>query len=321
MKIDKTEVEEAILKACKGHMKKSEVKNMLLNKERNIEYIYNIIKNNTYFSEIKFIKLEKINKNGKKRKINAPSLVTRILEYVFIFKVINIYNKIDNKVGLNCKAGCGLNAKRKENSVYHRMKHLYYDRRDLSYILSIDQRQCYNHCTPKVFRKEALKIGIDKDIIDFGINVSFIDNKLPIGTPASPLIHHIMMYMFDEWIDNEFEWCIRYADNVAIGCSDKAKANEAKWRIKNYWWYELGIRANSKDTLIKPIDNSPLDFCGGVFYRNIGKNTNSHNKGFAVSRKRLIRAAKSSTEKNWSCYYGQLSSLDNFKIIEKIKNK
>lgn len=93
------------------------------------------------------------------------------------------------------------------------MKNIFYDRLDLSYCLVIDQRKCYEHIKEKYFRKAIKKIVADKKLIDFAVNICFVNNKLPIGTPTSPFAHHILMLSFDYFAKSLTKECVRYADD------------------------------------------------------------------------------------------------------------
>lgn len=169
------------------------------------------------------------------------------------------------------------------------MKHVYYDRLDLKYCLVIDQRKCYNHVKDKVFRKVLKNFISNKKFIDFVIDVSFVSGELPIGTPTSPFIHHLLMKDFDDLAKRIAPFSLRYADDNFLAFYTKEDANTAKWRIKNYWWYELKIRSKRHTCIITDMDR-PLDFCGYVFHRN-NKGVSEHNKGYVTIRKRVAKDA------------------------------
>lgn len=103
---------------------------------------------------------------------------------------------------------------------------------------------------------------------------------------------------------------LRYADDNFLAFYTKEDANAAKWRIKNYWWYELKIRSKRHTCIITDMDR-PLDFCGYVFHRN-NKGVSEHNKGYVTIRKRVAKDAKkcitnenNKNEPNWiKCLIG-----------------
>ena len=54
------------------------------------------------------------------------------------------------------------------------------------------------HVKPSVFRKELKYLIGDKWLIDFAVELCFVDGQLPVGTPTSPLAHHILRLRFHE---------------------------------------------------------------------------------------------------------------------------
>lgn len=112
---------------------------------------------------------------------------------------------------------------------------------------------------------------------------------------------------------------MRYADDNFLAFYTKEDANTAKWRIKNYWWYELKIRYKRHTCIITDMDR-PLDFCGYVFHRN-NKGVSEHNKGYVTIRKRVARDAKKCiTNESWSSYFGLLKHCDSYSLMSKIEN-
>lgn len=321
MKVSRKEVEDSARKSCIGHGKKREVKVLKEHWNERIDMIHTAIERGEYKTFIHYKRLEKINKNGKKRKIDSPDLNTRILQNVFIGKIFPLYKAQDADVSYNCKKGYGLNAKAKKKSFIHKMKHLYYDMRNLSWCACIDQRKCYEHVSEKVIRRSLKRLTRDKKLVQFGIDVSMLNGKLPIGTPASPLLHHIVMLEYDSWAKREFLFVARYADNVIIACESKQEAHAAMWRTRMKWWYELGIRANRKESRIVSLDKIGTDICGVVYKRNPQTDVASHNKGYARIRRITADSARRATIKNWACYYGQMKGLDCYSLIKKIENR
>ena len=199
MEVTKEIVLQAMENAAEGHSKKEEVDKMMAHPDTYSEMVLARIKSGEYPRHFKYRKLKKKNPNGKERDIDSPELFLFVLQHLFILLAKPIYDKHDNFNGLNCKPGCGITASDPAKSVIRKMKHVLYDRRDLHYGLIIDQRKCYEHVRPKIFRKEMRKITSDRELIEFGIKVGFVDGHLPIGTPTSPLMHHIVMLEFDHW--------------------------------------------------------------------------------------------------------------------------
>lgn len=306
----------AINTAAAGHLSKPGVKEALADVKAAAAPLYRAFRDGSWTELISYRQLEKVNNNGKHRKIDCPHDQTRFLQH-FAHNVLEpIYLSKDNWNGLNCKTGAGITAKEHRKSVIHRMKSVYFSRADLQYALVIDQRKCYEHLRPAVFRRMLRNLVDDRYFIDFVTDVSFVGGKLPIGTPMSPLAHHITMLTFDIFARELAPESIRYADNCILFFHSKEEAQQAKWRVKNFWWYELGIRAKRQETRIVSLDD-PLDFCGYVFHRGGG----GHSRGYVGVRKSTLARARRATPRNWGSYFGILQHADCYAEMQKIERE
>ena len=306
----------AIVSASKGHKNRREVTSALADLDGEAKRLYDAFLNGDCYKMIKYRKLVKVNNNGKVRKIDSPSWETRVYQHLIILKLSPVYYKKDNNNGLNCKPGRGITATVSRWSVLHRLKHIFYDRLDLHWCVVIDQRKCYEHISCKIFRRSLRKIVDDPRFVDFATAFVMVDGKLPIGTPTSPLAHHIVMLGFDIFIKEASAASVRYADDNAVFVSDLREAHEIKWRIKNYWWYELGIRAKRHTVRIVPIER-PMDFCGYILHRGGG----GHSKGYVGIRRSILQRARKATNRNWGSYFGLLKAADLFGEMKRIETK
>ncbi len=157
-------------------------------------------------------------------------------------------------------------------------------------------------------------------LTDFGEDVGFVDGRLPIGTPTSPYIHQIVMLSFDYWLRENFEWAVRYADNTFIATATRQEANRALWRVRQFWWYEQGIRAKRQTARIVAIDDKGVDICGYIPYRFPDKDATSHNKGVTLVRKSTLdRARKATNDRSWASYFGLMRHADTYRIMQQIE--
>lgn len=324
------DVEKAAYKAFEGHNSKSDVKAFKAAFKNRVQILYDAIKDGSYRRLIKYRKLKKTNHKGKVRLIDSPNLDTRIMEHLWLYLIVPFYDKKDNGNGKNCKPDHGITASNPQHSTLHQQKHLYYDLREFHYILMMDQRKCYEHITPKNYRKQIKHFTRDTQFIDFGEDIGFINNKLPIGTPTSPYIHHICLWASDMFIRDNTEWSIRYADDNAIAFRTIEDLNSFKWRLQNFWWYELQLRAKRHMIRVLNIDKCPMDFCGYVTHRNPDKGKSCHNKGYCRVRssttKRAIKRcgdtniSKEKVDRSHSSYFGQFIHADEFRTLTQIEN-
>ena len=291
----------AVWSAAKGRKKRPEVKEALKDVDGLCASIEQRLKDGSWREDIEYRKLTKVNNNKKVRHIDAPTFRTLVYEHLLKNKLEPIYRRRDPLVSLNCKEGCGItpSAKHKElksNYVLPRVK-------------------------PSVLRKELKYLIGDKWLIDFAVELCFVDGQLPVGTPTSPLAHHILMLRFHEWLCQNTEWRLCYADNCMVACRTREEAQRMKWRIRQYWWYELKMRAKRTDTKVTNInDGRGFDFCGYRVIRNSDKSVTDTNKGYCLIRKdTLLRARKCESNESWGSYFGLMRHTDGFGEMVKIE--
>lgn len=306
----------AIRRAAEGHSHKREIIDILNHEKEVAEDLYSAYRDGSYVSRLKYRQLEKTNNNGKHRHIDSPETVTRIYQHFFLEKVEPVYFSKDNGNALNCKKGCGITAKDPRKSVLHRMKAVYFGRPELQAALVMDQRKCYDHISVPVFRRALRLLVDDRAFVDFAVDVVFVNGRLPIGTPTSPMAHHIVMLAFDIWAREISEDCVRYADDNVLFFRTKEEAQRARWRVANWWWYELGIRVKRQTVRVVPL-SEPLDFCGYVFHRGGG----GHSRGYVGVRPSTLRRARRATGRNWGSYFGILQHADCFGEMKRIEQE
>lgn len=307
---------EAILDAADGHLSKPEIQEVLADVHGHAERLFAAFLDGSYREKLEYRQLTKVNNNGKVRHIDSPFRDARIYQHFAINILGKGYYPKDNGNGLNCKPGAGITARDPRRSVIHRMKSVYFGRPDLTCALVIDQRRCYMHMRPSVFRRMLRRIVDDKSFVDFVTDVTFVNGQLPVGTPTSPLAHHIIMLPFDIFVKEIAEESLRYADNNILFFRTKEEAQQAKWRVKNFWWYEQRIRAKRQDTQVVSLDD-PLDFCGYVFHRGGG----GHSRGYVGVRKSTLARARRATSRNWGSYFGILQHADCYAEMQKIERE
>ncbi len=283
--------------------------------------------------------LEKTNANGKVRQIDAPSLGTLVIQHLWMELVMSYYMDVEPGVARNCLPGRGVTAERREGSVLKEAKRLFYDRRELCFLTCADQRQCYQRITPRSYRvgmkllrdMSLSRMKLERNpetmdywrwLIDFGEKVSFVDGRLPIGTPTSPLVHHVAMLPFDLWLKENFPWAVRYADNAWVAVETREEANQAAWRIRQFWWYVYGLRCKRHMASVLHIDEKGSDLCGFVVKRLPGKTATSHDKGITSLRPTTLhRAVRCKDDKSWASYFGLMKNADCYGIMKSIEQR
>lgn len=330
MTIDYQLVQTAVADTLRGHARQKAAVDFKRDLEANTRELYASLLDGTWRKYVAYHEMDKTNNNGKRRHIFEPGLRLRALQHVWLLMAAPLYDEANRSVGMarNCLPGHGITAKRRGHGVLREVKHLFYDLREYHYVLVIDQRQCYRHIRVSVYRKamkymfHRLGLPVDKELIDFGEAVGFTPTgELPIGTPTSPYIHHIIMLRSDILIKESTGWALRYADDNIIAFRDAGELNAMKWRLQNLWWYAYGIRAKRWATKTVDIDKSGLDFCAYIVHRTAGRTATSHGKGYTTVRRQTARRAVRCDERSWPSYFGILRHADCFRMMENTEKR
>lgn len=315
------DVQSAARRAFKGHRGKEDVREFLRDFESSCRKLHAALLDGSWRQYLSYRDTELTGSNGKKRRIDVPSLETRIYQHLMLELLEPVYGRKDPMVGLNCKKGCGITASSNGRGALRRAKHLFYDLRGLRYALVIDQRKCYAHVTEKVFRRELKRLVCDPWMVDFSVGVSFVGGRLPIGTPSSPFVHHVVMLGFDLWLSSLSPFRLRYADDCLLAFATREEAQAAKWRVKNWWWYVLGMRAKRHRTSVVPL-SLPMDYCGFVLHRSahVAKPFGHTDKGHATIRRGTAeRAKRCRMGGSWASYFGLMKHGDCYGLMRKIE--
>ena len=310
-------VRDAFFKASEGRKKKAAVVEFENNLDDNCKLIAEIINSGKVSEYVKYIKLRRKNTNGKWRDIDAPTFFTLVMQHVWIMLVKPLYMAKETGIARNCIEGRGICSEDIDKGLLRPMRRLFYDMRQYSHLVCIDERKCYEHTTVKAYRKGMKAIGARRELIDFGESVGFVRGILPIGTPTSPLMHHIAVYPFDVWLNGNYPHALRYADNVFVTVLSLEEGHQVMWRIKMNWWYELGVRSKSTEQRVVAINDKLVDICGFRICRFEPRKDN-HGKGLTRIRKSIWHnAMHAETEESWASYFGILSHADCYRSLVK----
>lgn len=308
-------VRDAFHKASEDRKKKPVVVEFEKNLTDNCKLIADIINGGRVSEHVKYVKLKRRNANGKWRDIDAPTFFTLVMQHVWIMLAKPLYMSAETGIARNCIEGRGICSEDIDKGLLRPMRRLFYDLRQYTHLALIDERKCYEHTTVATYRKGMKAIGASRKLIDFGEAVGFVRGILPIGTPTSPLMHHIAVFPFDLWLVENYPQALRYADNVFVPVTSLEEGQQAMWRIKMFWWYELRVRAKSKEQRVISIDSKPVDICGFRLSRLIPRSDN-HGKGLTHIRKSIWHnAMHADTKESWASYFGILSHADCFRSL------
>ena len=281
----------------------------------NCRLIADIINQGKVAEHVKYLQLRRKNANGKWRDIDAPVFFTLVMQHVWILLTKPLYMAKETGIARNCIEGRGILSDDIDKGLLKPTRRLFYDQREYTHLVLIDERKCYEHTTVKAYRKGMKLIGAGRKLIDFGEAVGFVRGILPIGTPTSPLMHHIAMIPFDLWAKDNYPEVIRYADNVFVPVHSPEEGEQAMWRIKMFWWYVLGVRSKSTEQRVVRIDHKPVDICGFRLSRLTPRRRN-HGKGLTKIRKSIYHnAMHAETAASFASYFGILQNADCYHAL------
>lgn len=272
--------------------------------DKNEMDILTYIKEGNY-QNVKYKHLDIISRDGKKRHLSICSFKDRVIMHVILLCINNQFRSQLSDDAFNCIQYRGINSKYKRGDANHMIKR--YMNSDYWGYLQLDIHHCYESTQEHAMKREAWKYcDGDKLFLDLLMKYTMCEKGLPIGTPMSPIAHHILMIPVDNLIHSMGLKEVRYADDIVL-FGDKEKLHTAYWRISNTLWYNYGYELK-KIAHPTPI-RVPLDILGYVY-------TKGHTK--------LRKSVKARIKKNWNrplskaSYMGMLKGCDSINFINKM---
>lgn len=114
------------------------------------------------------------------------------------------------------------------------------------WFLKLDLANFFDNCNPEFVKKQLRNLHpfatwSEEDFNTYMIllNIAFLDNGLPQGTPLSPVLTNLIMTEFDVWMTNyAYKHALRYtryADDLIISSKYNFDFREVEDEIKNYF--------------------------------------------------------------------------------------
>jgi len=249
-----------------------------------------------------------VSRDGKLRKLSMCPLRDRVVMHVILLLIKDKFLGRVSDDAYNCIPNRGINSSYKRGDPNAMIKRCM-NEGHWGY-LQLDIAKCYESTRADILERELRRfLATDDDqFIRLFITYSMCEIGLPIGTPLSPVNHHIMMFIIDDFIrqDLMIEGYVRYADDMILFGS-KEQLHEAAHRIRNKLWYELGYKLK-REAHPTPI-RVPLDVLGY-----------SYRPGVTLLRKRTKERMKKAWSKPLSraSYMGILTGCDSHNLLNKL---
>ena len=303
-------VREAAFKAIDGKSNQHCVIKFKENFEENCARIYNKMLRHQY-DKIHYN--HKILYNYKKKRIlSYCDLEHRIVMHTLMLMAEPKRKKVSIDVAYNCLPKHGINAKIKNYSFNHRIKSDFFEGPE-DYWMQLDLRKCYQSTNGKIVLKTLKELYGKGYFTDILKKSSVCELGIPIGTPMSPFIHHLLLIKFDRFCKEvlKIKKYRRYADDIFI-MGTKEELHAWSWRIRFFLYYECGYLV--KDNLkIRPIRVAPD--IGGNVYHKTQMTSGHHNKGYVTTRKSIKRRALRKPSE--PAYFGIMMHSDSINLMRK----
>lgn len=241
----------AIDLAVRNHYGKPETEYFLKDRVENGNRIYrHLVKRE--FPEVKYTYRVIESVSGKKRILAISKLEDRVYMYVAMLLMGSDYlNRLSDDC-YNCIPQRGINSSCHRYDPNRQLKRMFLS--GAWGFLQLDISKCYETTDSRILAAEHARIWKDKDFLRLLGALSTCDIGLPVGSPISPVNHHIMMMRIDRFVRQELKIknYVRYADDMIL-LGDKDQLLEARWRLENKLFYELGytLKKRSKPTPLR----------------------------------------------------------------------
>ena len=301
-------VHRATINASKKHTSKQETIEFIQDKENEYSVYRQLLEGKDINVRYRYKNI--VSPGGKKRTVAISEFKDRVIMHTLMLMMKPEYSSRLSDDCYNCIKGRGINSKQGRYNPVRQVKRIINMYHPWGY-LQLDIKKCYERTNPDILFSRHETIWKDRRFLNMLKQISFCDTGMPIGTPPSPINQHIMMMGFDRFVrqDLKIPHYVRYADDILL-FGDKDRLHEAKWRIMNYLWYNLGYELK-KDARPTPMKVAP-DILGYVFHAD-------HTEIRKSTKKRIKNAWHKPRSR--ASYRGILKGADAINLTGKLNMK
>lgn len=193
-------------------------------------------------------------KKGGKRKIEAPFLNLRIVQWKLLEFLNSTYNKVYNDDLIN---SFGFIPSKRQFTGFINTKHIVKNASlhvNKELVINVDIRDFFNSINESMLIElfESPPFSFNVELIDFLLQIILIDGHLPIGAPTSPILSNMVMRGIDEKLSKIKNYIYsRYADDITFSTNhyNKHEGSQFIFEIKTIL-SQFGFDLNDKKTKI-----------------------------------------------------------------------
>lgn len=204
--------------------------------------------------------------------------------------------------------------KRGIHKLLHNLKHDLKDVSGTTYCLKFDIKKFYPSIDHDVLKALLRRKFKDKDLLWLLDEIIDSAPGLPIGNYLSQYLANFYLSYFDHWIkeQRQVKYYYRYADDIVILHSDKAKLHELLSEIKRYLSdLKLEVKDNHQ---VFPVEARGIDFVGYVFRHSHIRLRKSIKQNFAR------KLSKNPDHPSKPSYLGWLGHSNSKNLTKKLLN-
>jgi len=249
----------ADVKARKGKLQQTGVKNHDINRENNIINLHHLLKNKEYkTSQYEVFTLF----DGKEREIyKLPYYPDRITHHAIMNILESIFIKTFTGDTYSCIKKKGIHKALKNVKIALK------DEINTQYCLKFDIKKFYPNIDHQILKSLLRKKFKDKDLLWLLDEIIDSTNGVPIGNMCSQWFANFYLSYFDHWVKEQkkVKYYFRYCDDIVILFNDKQFLHSLLKDIREYLNKELKLTIKSNYQIFL-VNKRGIDFVGYKIY-------------------------------------------------------
>lgn len=263
--LDKNKIRQAFYDVAKGKTKRHSIQNYENNLDKNVDFIYNKLKNKEYVFKRGNKKIFK--EYGKERLITVPKFRDQVVQRLFLNEISPMLLKSMYKFSCGSIPGRGgLYAKKYLEPKIRKKRY--------RYALKLDIKKYFHNIDINILLEQLKHKVKDRHLIDLIYNLLVAGANengrgLPIGFYSSQWFSNFYLNGLDNYIKQDLKVKVyaRYVDDMIILGNNKRELHKIKLKIEKYLTMFLKLELNNKWQVYNLRDKG-VDFVGFRMFYN-----------------------------------------------------